>query len=222
MQTTPQQVQGYLQDTLRFFRAHMGSLTLLALPYALASELLQMFVLSSAKGSELVAQSLLAELIIYPIFQSALIVFIGSTINGQNRSFSQCYTLSAPYWPRMLLLTLITTLGVMGGFSLFILPGLFLMVRLALSDMYCMIENRPVVESIRLSVQGSQPVSWVIFLGLAMLFPAITLASIALSQTAVSVGNPLFTFVISLMQALLNTLYSIYLFRVYSDLRQNA
>ncbi|MCL6271570.1 hypothetical protein M3P05_16765 [Sansalvadorimonas sp. 2012CJ34-2] len=219
MLTTSQKVQGYLQDTLRFFRANIGSLALLALPYAVLSEAFQLFVLSSAKGPNLVGMSLMAELTLYPIFQSALIIFIGSAISGNIRPFGQCYSISAAYWPRMLLLTLLSTIATMGGFFLFIVPGLFIMVRLALSDMFCMVENRSVADSIRLSVAASQKVSWVIFLGLALLFPTVTIISIGLSQATASIANPVLGFMVAAVQALLNTLYSIYLFRVFSDVR---
>ncbi|WP_281648037.1 YciC family protein [Parendozoicomonas sp. Alg238-R29] len=221
MQTTPQQVQIYLRDTLTFFRSHISTLAVIILPYALLSELVHRLVIKSLTEADQLYAGLMTELALYPIVHSVLILFIAAVIGGQQRSIGECYRYSVPFWPRMLLLTLLSTLAIMAGLSLFILPGIIVMIRLALSDMYCMLEGTSVTESIRRSFITSSSVTWVIFLGLAILFPTVTMFSIALAQFSAGMDNPAISVVVTSFQALLQTLYPIYLFRVYSA-AQNA
>ena len=220
MQTTPQQVQTYLRDTLNFFRAHLKTLAVLVLPYVVASELVNQFYVRQLDAGNRMVSGLMVEMILHPILQSVLILFLAAAIGGHQKSVKDCYQYSVQYWPRMLVLTILSTLGIMSGLSLFIVPGIYLMIRLTMADMFLVLENQNVVASLRSSFAATVPATWLIFLGLAMLFPGVTALSLGLSHISHSLGNPLTSLVISMVQAVLNTLYTIYLFRVFSAIRQ--
>ncbi len=217
MPTQFQQVQGYLRDTLIFFRSHIASLAMLALPYAILSELANYFYLSPMEdANNKVMAGMMVEMLISPIYQSAIILYIAAALGGQQRTAVACYQHSVRYWPAMLMLTLITTCAAMAGLSLFVLPGVYILVRLCLCDMFCIMEQRSVVDSLKMSFNATAPFTWIIFLGLLILFPGITTITMMLGQLSVGVNNSLATLPITLVQALLQSLITLYLFRVYS------
>ncbi|MTI12350.1 YciC family protein [Sansalvadorimonas verongulae] len=218
METTLQQVQSYLRDTFTFFRSNMASLALIVIPYALLSEVLLRLVVRSMPMGEQLYAGVITELALYPIVHSVLILYMAAVIGGQRRSVGECYTYSVSFWPRMMLLTMLSTIAIMAGLSLFVIPGLIIVVRLSLSDMYCMLERTSVTDSIRKSLLHTGSRTWVIFLGLAFLFPMVTMASLVMAQASANLNNPLISVIITMVQALLQTLYPIYLYRIYSSI----
>ena len=207
METTLQQVQTFIRDTLSFFRSHIASLAIIVIPYALMSEVVHRLVIKSMSSANQLYAGVMTELVLYPIIHSVLILYVAAVVAGQHRSIGECYSYSVPFWPRMLLLTLLSTIAIMAGLSLFIIPGIIIMIRLALSDMYCMLEGASVSESIRKSFTASSSRTWVILVGLAILFPIVTMSSIALAQLSAGINSSLLSMPITILQALLQTLY---------------
>ncbi|CAM3567060.1 YciC family protein [Parendozoicomonas haliclonae] len=222
MQTTPALVHSYLQDTLRFFRGNLKNLALIVLPYALVSELVYRFYILGLPKEQQLFSGFMVEIILFPILQTVVVLYMAAAVSGHQRGPLQCYQHSVQFWPRMLMLSIVTTLAVMAGLSLFIVPGIYLLVRLCLSEMFCILDRQSLFEGMRSSFGATVPVTWVIFLGLVILFPGITAITLGLAQMVGATDTPLVSIAVGVVQGVLRSLYAIYLFRVYSAIKQAA
>ncbi len=223
MQTSPaHQVRNYLSDTLTFFRSHLTSLFLIVLPYALLSELALHFYIQKQEAQQQLIAVFFVEMILFPILQTVIVLYMAAAVSGQRRSPLQCYSFSVQFWPRMLLLSVFTMVTVISGLSLFIVPGIYLLIRFSLSEMFCIIERQSLIASISSSFSATVPVTWVIVIGLGILFPAITATTLVISKMAHNIDLPLASFAATAVQGVLRSLYIIYLFRVFSAIRQPA
>ena len=129
-----------LRDAWYFFHRHAARLALLCLPLLLL-ESLAANLLAPHLGDWQGSADLLAGLLFYPIYGAALILYLDTRSRGLTPGTAALLAMALRLWPSLALLTALSSLLILLGASLFILPGLWLMVRLAFADFLVVLQG---------------------------------------------------------------------------------
>jgi len=208
-----------LKDTWRFFNGHLIAICSIILPVILPLNLFYAFAQSySTQEGQMFWLTLTLGVLVYPIYQAALIFYIASTISGKTLSRGACYELSLKSWLPLMLLTVISTAAVITGLMLFILPALFVMARLAFSEFYCVLNNKNPIASFLASWEATKEKQWVIFGGgMAIFFVSVApLWGLDKLATLMGINNPVIAFILGTLETLLMVPLTIFGYRVYT------
>lgn len=235
-------------DTLNFFRHQMSPLILLALVAALINVLFshafspsmdELTALEDASGAGLQnmlqnmtpeqrttllkfsAASSLTGLISNVILFGGVLALIPLAVQGERLSALRAIGASAPMLPRLLLLLFLCTLLIQLGIAVFIVPGLFLAVGLALSPVILASEQTGVIaairQSFRLSFANIRLVSPAI-----MLWLALKLALVLFAGLLAGLGPMMGGLILSTLSNIVSIWLILYLARLYLLLKQQA
>jgi hypothetical protein len=113
-----------LQDSLYFFRRNLASIALLCLPLVVL-EAVSKQALSNALGTEASpAYELLVGLLFYPLYTGALILFLDARSRSEQPRKRDLLAMALRLWPTFAVLSALSTLLIMFGLSMFIIPGI--------------------------------------------------------------------------------------------------
>lgn len=129
-----------LRDAWYFFHRHAARLALLCLPLLLLESLTRALLVPQL-GDWQGSADLLAGLLFYPLYGGALILYLDTRTRGLTPGPAALLAMALRLWPSLALLTALSSLLILLGASLFILPGLWLMVRLAFADFLVVLQG---------------------------------------------------------------------------------
>lgn len=127
-------VLSILRDAWFFYSRNLLSIAQLCLPLILLESAGRLAVEHLFGKDALPAQELLVGLIFYPLYIGALILFLDARSRGHAPSPREVWARALPLWPSLALLAALGTLLIMLGASLFVLPGLWVMVKIAFAE----------------------------------------------------------------------------------------
>jgi len=213
----------YLRQSLFFFRTHLARLAMIQLPFLLLVTLVQHQLMQGADDTAKTANTLFfsaaLDLILMPIYWGATLLYMRSVLQNSPLSVSQAVSLSFGCWGRLLLTYVLTTLAVSTGLLMFILPGIYIGVRLAFAEFYCVMEGKGPLESIRASWNSSADFFWPLLQGLALIFSILMLAEVMIGQL---LGDEeILMLGVSLLIQFLGVLPSIYAYRLYCVMKED-
>ncbi|HCP53380.1 MULTISPECIES: YciC family protein [Pseudomonas] len=149
-----------LRDAWYFFRNNLSAIARLCLPLIVLESLAQQ-LLSQAVGPDTQAPySLLIGLIFYPIYTGALILFLDARSNGQAPAARDLIATSLRFWPQLALLTGLSTLAILLGASLFVLPGLWIMIKLAFAEYLLVLRGLTPLKALHESFEQTRGAFW--------------------------------------------------------------
>ena len=123
-----------LRDAWYFFSHKLLAIARLCLPLIVLEALLQQQVGAAVAPEARTLYRILTGLLVYPLYTAALILFLDARSNGQSPSARDLLAVSLRLWPAFALLAGLSTLAILLGASLFVLPGLWLMIKLAFAE----------------------------------------------------------------------------------------
>ncbi|MBJ9977891.1 hypothetical protein IAE35_21400 [Pseudomonas sp. S75] len=142
-----------LRDSLYFFRRHFTRIVQLCLPLvvleALFTQLLQRHLGEDASP----AYAMLVSLLFYPLYSAALILYLDTRSRGQETPKRDLFARAVQLWPTLALLILLSSLLIMAGLALFVLPGIWVMINLVFAEYLLVLRGLPVIESMRASAR---------------------------------------------------------------------
>lgn len=209
----------YLRQSLFFFRTHLNRLALIQIPFLLLITLVQYQLLQGGETTEDVRNtsslfmSSALDLALMPVYWGATLLYMQSVLQGRTLSAGQAISLSLTCWGRLLLTYILTALAVSTGLLLLILPGIYIGVRLAFAEFYCVMEGKGPVESIRVSWASSNEFFWPLLQGLALIFGVLMLAEVMIGQMPADAKALMLG--LSLLVQFLGVMSSIYAYRIY-------
>ena len=209
----------YLRQSLFFFRTHLNRLALIQIPFLLLITLVQYQLLQGGETTEDVRNtsslfmSSALDLALMPVYWGATLLYMQSVLQGRTLSAGQAISLSLTCWGRLLLTYILTALAVSTGLLLLILPGIYIGVRLAFAEFYCVMEGKGPVESIRASWASSSEFFWPLLQGLALIFGVLMLAEVMTGQMPADAKALMLG--LSLLVQFLGVMSSIYAYRIY-------
>ena len=166
-----------LRDAWFFFRHNFNRLLLLCLPWQLLEIVVRHGVQQNVAAEQVAFYDLLVGLVFYPLYSAVLMLFIHARSNDEQPRAMALVAASLDLWPRFVLLAGISTLAIMLGASLFILPGLWLMVRLVFADYLLVLRGLAPLQAIQQSLQLTRGHFWPILACVLMVMAPIWIIS---------------------------------------------
>lgn len=205
-----------LRDAAQFFNRHILSLALLTLPLGMVASMLVSYVTPSDLTT-LTMQDLLGPVLISvsanAVSTAAVIYFLAGKIYQQTVGIRRAYQAALAMFFGYSALTMLETMAVMAGLSLFLLPGLYLVTRFSYTGFEFLLNRQSVWVSLRRSWQLTQPHLWYLFCGNTSVWFLTYLASANLQKMAPdNLALQLFS---SCLETLLGTFCIIFAYRVY-------
>lgn len=215
----------YIRQSLYFFRSHFMMIMRIQLPFLLLEGFFAMMI-SGTPSEEGVAvnqaTSALLNLTLMPIYGAATIHYLNSVVYNQPLTAGQAIVKGLGRWWALLLVYLFVGFFIISGLSFFIIPGLFILARLAFADYICVLEGKGVFESIAESWRRTGDYFWILLNGLVILFVCINGPNFAIQMSLASdEGSAFLPVVTSIIFSLISVLITVYGFRIYCVHRES-
>jgi hypothetical protein len=204
-----------LRESFYFFRSNLWAIVRLCLPLvvmeALAKELVDQ--ITGPEGSPL--YDVIVGLLFYPMYTAALILFLDARTDGYEPQGRHLLGKALHLWPRFALLAGMSTALIMLGMSLFFLPGLFVMIKLAFAEYLLVLRNLTPLQAMRESFQLTTGKFWPILTTvLAVMVPLWLLDGLSAMAWADTQPTPM-TLLIDSVNSFLQLFPSIVMFRLF-------
>lgn len=93
---------------------------------------------------------------IFPLFNGGLLLLIHHLANNETLSFTEIISKVIPYWVPLFLVSIISGFLVGVGFFAFVIPGVWLILRLLLSPLYVIFQDLTATEAISRAFKNSK------------------------------------------------------------------
>ena len=177
----------------------------------------------TSPSSTNIAQQFLSNLL--TLYSYALaILLIDDIFKEKSRSVSNYFYQALYFFPKIIGIGLITGILVVFGFLLFILPGLYISARLMFAPYIGLMENRPILDSVKKAYEITEGKGWkLIGYVVAVIFPIIIILITILTGFAVLLipVNINAYIAIAYLFSFLSFIYlAIYIYRLLIDLNK--
>lgn len=153
-----------LRDAWFFFSHNLPTIVRLCLPLVVLEALVQQLVIARVGVESAAVYGILVGLLFYPLYTGALILFLDARSNGETPTVRNLLAASLSLWPRFALLAGISTLAIMLGASLFVLPGLWIMIKLAFAEYLLVLRGLSPLRALHESFELTSGYFWQILL----------------------------------------------------------
>lgn len=151
-----------LRDTWFFFSRNLLAIVVLCLPWVLLETLAQHALKGWFAGPNSSAYGLLAGLVFYPLYSAALILLVDARSRGLQPRSLDLLAAALRLWPSFALLAGLSTLLIMLGASLLLLPALWVMVKLAFAEYLLVLRGLTPLAAMQASMRLTQGYFWLI------------------------------------------------------------
>jgi hypothetical protein len=201
-----------LQDSLYFFRRNFGSILTLCLPLVLLEAVTKQLIgLGQGTGTA----QLLIGLLFYPLYTGALILFMDAKTRGEEPLKANLYAAALRMWPIFAGLTALSTLLIMAGMSLFILPGVWVMIKLVMSEYLLVLRGMGPLEAMRESFKMTQGHMLRIFTCVLCVYIPLSLLEALSYYVLPDQQSPLLSIAVDSVSSFLQLFISVVMFRLF-------
>lgn len=216
-----------LQDAFYFFRRHLFAIAQLCLPLVVLEALAEQLVARSQGPSGSPVFDILVGLLFYPLYTGALIYFLDARSNGDAPNAQALWSMALRLWPKFALLAAISTLFIMLGMSLFVLPGLWIMTKLVFAEYLLVLRGLTPLAAIKQSFELSRGWFWQILACLLLVLVPLWVIDWASSEVYPADGHWAVSLLIDSLNSFLQLFTTVVLFRLFMLIsdptqRQNA
>lgn len=146
-------VLAILRDAWFFYSRHFLTIVRLCLPLILLESATRLTLDHWLGEDVLPALDLLVGLIFYPLYVGALILFLDARSRGHDPALGAVYARALPLWPALAVLSGLGTLLILLGASLFVLPGIWVMVKIAFAEYLLVLRGLTPLAALKQSFQ---------------------------------------------------------------------
>jgi len=174
-----------LSDVYYFYKRNLSFLLAYIVPVSLLITAVSMFAaqaMDSGDELEQIKVLLILNFIFNPIYLGGLIYLLSQLSNGRNPKLSQCLSFGLSKWLMLFAVSIMYGLLTGFGFFLFVLPGIWIFIRLVLAPFLVALDNYSPLDAIKTSFVLTRNEFWNI-LGLTSL---IFLSLILIQQLLMS------------------------------------
>lgn len=225
-----------ITDAFLFFRYHFRQIATLCLPWLLAVAIVEYLVSISStpaaaageEGNPLQIISLGFYLIIYPIYTAALILLMAKRAKNETPNNRELLSLAMQTWQPLFILNLIVA-GILypaiilafQGLALFLIPAVFVAVRLSFAEFYLVLEEVKPLEAIRTSFRATRPYFFHILLLLFLfVIPFWSVKIVRAQFFSTAEIDPVTNIVSGTVIAFLSLFVDVLMFRLYMSATQ--
>lgn len=174
-----------ITDSALFFWRNLNQIALLCLPWLFIGAVVEYLVVinQDALGdTSMYFAAWVFNMLLYPIYTAALIHLMALQAQGKRPGNLELLRLAMKSWQSLLILHIMSSVLFLCGLMLFVLPGIWVIVRLSFSQFYLVLENLNPIEAIQKSFLTTRKHMAPIFLLIiAFLIPVFVL-SLAIGQ----------------------------------------
>jgi hypothetical protein len=149
-----------LRDAWFFFSHNLPTIARLCLPLVVLEAVVQQVVNARIGGEAAAAYGILVGLLFYPLYTAALILFLDARSRGEAPANRELLAASLRLWPGFALLAGLSTLAIMLGASLFVLPGLWIMIKLAFAEYLLVLRGLSPIKALHESFELTSGYFW--------------------------------------------------------------
>ncbi|GLK92236.1 YciC family protein [Pseudomonas turukhanskensis] len=138
-----------IRDAFYFFTRNLGAITRICLPLIMLESLAQtvLFCVSTSDHSPI--YSMLITMAMYPLYTGALIIYMAARSSGDTPPLANVLPLTLRIWPRFAVLTALTNLLFLLGAKLMLLPGIYVLVKLAFAEYLLVVRSASPLAAMR-------------------------------------------------------------------------
>ena len=204
-----------LRDSLYFFRRHLISIAGLCLPLVIIEALCSQLLYDQLGDDASPAYGLLVGLLFYPLYSAALILYLDARTDGHEPLKRNLLARAVQLWPSFALLVLLSSLLIMAGISLFILPGIWVMTNLVFAEYLLVLQGRPPIEAMRGSFQMVKGNFWRILVCMLGVMAPLWLFNGITLELLPEQANPVLELLVNVVNSFLQLFSTVVLFRLY-------
>ncbi|MHB9799211.1 YciC family protein [Pseudomonas sp. MT3] len=138
-----------LRDTWFFFTRHIGTLLPLCLPWIIVETLVQQQIDVATDSQNFAPWGMAAGLVFYPLYTASLILFLIDCGEGRERGVRELWNAALRLWPAFALLSALSSLLILVGLTLYVLPGIFFMIKMAFSEFLLVQRGNSPIDAMR-------------------------------------------------------------------------
>lgn len=221
MQTTLfSRIQIILADAFAFFVQHITQIAALCLPFIFVTTVFDFMLGVMYRSSPLgIAAPLLINLMVYPIYTAALIQLMSRRARQEHPKNAELVVAAMQQWAPLFALKIIMVLLIGLGISLFILPGIWMGVRLVFAEFYLVLFGMSPRDAIVKSFGDTRHHFVLILILLMATYVPILALGLATDQMMQALtANYFFRIVASAGWSLIGLLVHVVLFRAYMQI----
>jgi hypothetical protein len=204
-----------LRDSFYFCQRNLLAIVQLCLPLLVLEALGRQWVGHLTGPDASPVFDVLVGLLFYPLYTGALILFVDARSNGETPRPRDLLAVALRIWPMFALLAAISTLMIMLGIYMFLLPGLWIMVKLVFSEYLLVLRGLTPLAAIKQSMELSRGRFWMILACLLAVLAPLWLLD-GLSETLYPSGqNVPIDLLLDVFNSFLQLFTSVVLFRLF-------
>lgn len=204
-----------LKDSLYFFRRHLVSIASLCLPLVMLEALCTQVLYSQLGEEASPGWGLVVGLLFYPLYTGALILFLDARSQGYEPQKRNLLAAALRLWPSFALLVMLSSLLIMAGIALFILPGIWVMINLAFAEFLLVLRGQAPMDAMRGSFQMTTGHFWTILACmLGVLAPLWLIDGVTLALLP-DPRNPLLELLFNSLSSFLQLFSSVVIYRLF-------
>ena len=216
-----------ISDAFLFFRSHLAQISKLCLPWLLAIAFVDMLITTASDPSQgigpLYLLAWMFNLLIYPIYTAALILLMAKRAQLEQPENKALVTSAIKIWQPFFVVHIIGTGLTALGFMFFVLPGIYVAVRLSFAEFYLVLEDVKPLDAIQKSFQATRPFFFQILLLLVLFLTPLWMLNFFIANILSNqeVG-PLVNILVATITAFLMLFVDVVLFRVYMSVKHDS
>ena len=204
-----------LRDSWYFFSHNLVAIARLCLPLIVLEGLLLQQVGNLVAAESATLSRLIAGLLFYPLYCAALILFVDARSQGLQPHGRDLMAASLRLWPRFALLAGLNTAAILLGASLFVLLGLWLMVKLAFAEYLLVLRGLSPMQALQQSFTMSRGYFWPMLGGILIIMLPLWLLDSWSQANETLANNALASLLVDCMSRFLQLFMSVVVFRLF-------
>lgn len=204
-----------LRDAWFFFSHNLPAIARLCLPLVVLEAVVQQVVSARVGVEAALGYSILVGLLFYPLYTAALILFLDARSRGEAPANRDLLAASLRLWPGFALLAGLSTLAIMLGASLFVLPGLWIMIKLAFAEYLLVLRGLSPIKALHESFELTSGYFWQILTCVLSVMLPLWLLSWASQPAEGAQPDVLLSLLLDSANGFLQLFASVVLFRLF-------
>ncbi len=204
-----------LCDAWYFYSRHLGNIALLCLPLIVSESVARLAITQATGNQDQPLQDFLISLLFYPLYTAALIVFLDTRSRGLKLSNAVLLRSALHCWLPLAILSGCSATLIMLGASLMVLPGLWVLVKVAFSEYLLVLQGRTPLDALKESFTATRGhFTQLLGLVVTVVLPLWALDFWLSSQPGIS-AKPLLMVLTDSLCGLLQLFVTVVFFRAY-------
>lgn len=174
-----------ITDSALFFWRNLNQIALLCLPWLFAGAVVEYLAVvnQDAFGEKpMYFAAWIFNMLVYPIYTAALIHLMALQAQGKRPGNPELFRLALKSWQSLLILHIMSSVLFLCGLMLFVLPGIWVMVRLSFSQFYLVLDKLNPIEAIQKSFFATRKHMAAIFLLIILFLIPVFVLSLVIGQ----------------------------------------